>query len=292
MACLIIQGPNLKNRSVLIVFLTLFPGLLWTGALKTLITNLTERKVNFFSLTDCILGFFIHYFCLTYSSALLVIIFVERFIALYFPFKAKAICTSRIARMVTFVTTLIYAIFNGQFLFIALTHDKNGYDDCYFNVSFGYVNILYNILISMLYSFGPLIIMIIINITIIFKFNMAKLRNTNNNSNSTNQALSKSAVRATTMLPTVSFAFIILTGPIAIVTYNGMSPINLVILRSPQYLNNAINSVLYCVSESRFRKELMEVICCRKTNSEGNSPSGNVTGTTSVNNVHITTSTL
>ena len=81
---------------------------------------------------------------------------------------------------------------------------------------------------------------------------------------SVNQAMSKSAVKGSTMLLTVSFAFIILTGPISI-AYSMMAdpPIMVygitVIL---QYLNHSINGVLYCITGSRFRHELMKIFCC------------------------------
>ena len=54
------------------------------------------------------------------------------------------------------------------------------------------------------------------NCLIILKFMIAKWRNRQGGTESVNQALSKSAVKSTVMLLTVSFAFIILTSPIAI----------------------------------------------------------------------------
>ena len=79
---------------------------------------------------------------------------------------------------------------------------------------------------------------------------MAKWKNRHGGTGSVNQALSKSAVKGSTMLLTVSFAFIILTGPISI-TYSIMAdpPIMVygitVIL---QYLNHSINGYTeFCI---------------------------------------------
>ena len=79
-----------------------------------------------------------------------------------------------------------------------------------------YFLILYNIIVPVTYSYGPFTIMGITNCAIIYKFMMAKWKSRYNGTQSTNQALSKSATRGTAMLLTVSFTFIILTGPLAI----------------------------------------------------------------------------
>ena len=76
---------------------------------------------------------------------------------------------------------------------------------------------------------------------------IAKWRKRRGGTESVNQALSKSAVKGTVMLLTVSFAFIILTAPISI-AYSIMDnpPVmvyGVVILLL--YLNHSINGVLY-----------------------------------------------
>ena len=69
---------------------------------------------------------------------------------------------------------------------------------------------------AVLYSFAPFTIMAAANTAIIFKLLAAKLRSKRNGTESTSQALSKSAVKGTTMLITISMMFIILTAPVAI----------------------------------------------------------------------------
>ena len=68
--------------------------------------------------TKCKFGHYFFYFFTTYFTALLVIISVEKFIALYFPFKSKIICTVLIAKRVSLVTGIIFAVFNAQFIII------------------------------------------------------------------------------------------------------------------------------------------------------------------------------
>ena len=120
---------------------------------------------------------------------------------------------------------------------------------------------------------------------------------------STNQALSKSANRGTAMLIIVSVMFLVLTGPLSIIDNsvdrlsNQLLQIGLVICR---YTNHSINAVLYCISGSRFRNELLKTFpfrLCRKetTNLRSASQSvssltGNSTRGTVTSDVSATTS--
>ena len=132
------------------------------------------------------------------------------------------------------------------------------------NIPKGYDDIFWQIH-SIFYSFAPFTIMIIANCMIIFKFMMAKWQNRRGGTESVSQALSKSAVKGTVMLVTVSTAFIVLTGSVAIalVVYENHMPDivygSVVLL---QYLNHSINAVLYCITGSRFRHELLRVFGC------------------------------
>ena len=116
---------------------------------------------------------------------------------------------------------------------------------------------------------------------------LAKLKNRQDGSESVNQALSKSAVKGSVMLLTLSFAFIILTGPICITyTITVDPPVKVygatVIL---VYLNHSINGVLYSISGSRFRHELMDLFHCRKRKRTGFS-------NTSISHISSTTASI
>ena len=79
---------------------------------------------------------------------------------------------------------------------------------------------IFNKIDAVLYSFGPFAIIGLLNVAIIYKFVKAKLESEHAGTNeSTNQALSKSAMRGTAILITVSITFILLTGP-ANLTYS------------------------------------------------------------------------
>ena len=209
------------------------------------------------------------YFGFNYSSALLVILSIEKFIALYLPLKSKSLCTVQIARRVSLIMATIFVAFDSQFLILGkVFSDKYGKYCGYTNVSHQYLNALFSIIIAILYSFGPFAVMVFVNIAIIYKFILAKWESRRDGTESTTQALSKSATRGTAMLLTVSFAFIVLTGPIAVANViweEGTMPV--LIFKSTaalQYVNHGINGILYCISGTRFRTELFKMFKCTR----------------------------
>ena len=242
--------------------------------LRKLVEEMTRLKVDIFVWTGCKLGYFLMYFGFNFSSALLVVISLEKFIAMYFPFKTKTMCTVPIARRVSLVTAVIFLTFDSQFIILGKMDNDQWGSYCHErNASPGYRKILFGYMMPILYSYGPFTLMILANLAILYKFIKAKYGN--RGSQSTNQALSKSATRGTAMLLTVSFTFIILTGPIAFANsvFHGAA-VPHVIYRScitAQYLNHGINGILYCISGSRFRNELKKTLCLWKEIASQNS---------------------
>ena len=192
---------------------------------------------------------------------------VEKCIVVYFPLKVRNICTVKTAKWACIVAAIVFVAFNSQWFFII----ENRSDSClYTEVSESYV-LIYNRIDSIIYSFGPFAIMGLTNICIIYKFMKAKMA-LKRGSESTNQALSKSAMRGTAILITVSLTFIILTGPSSIYFSAVKDNTDLIVhalLHIPKTLNHGINSVMYCIVGSKFRRELVKLICCRKKEFSG-----------------------
>ena len=190
---------------------------------------------------------------------------VEKFFALYFPLKTRSVCTVHSARWVSLGTVLIFIIFNTQAFFIYEAQINSiGYYFCvHIRVPETYRLVFFR-LNSVLYSFGPFVLMIIFNSAIIYKFLRTKYQNMNTDSQSTSQALVKYATKGTAMLLTVSFTFIMLTAPISIglAISAKVHPIVHTVTSLLGYLNHGINGVLYCIVGSRFRNELKKVFCC------------------------------
>ena len=196
---------------------------------------------------------------------------VEKCFAVYFPLKSKAVCTVKTAKWSTGIVGVILAGYNMLFFFDGESHFSKSYGRhvCIFVLN--YLKIRYAV-DSALYSFGPFVLMFITNFAIVFKFMTAKCKR--NSTESTNQALVKAATRGTAMVVTVSVTFLILTAPTAV--YMAMpyviplprNPIYQVFMNFTQYLNHSINGLLYCIVGSKFRKQLLKLVC-RKEMSEG-----------------------
>ena len=241
---------------------------LWSGCFSFWILNLTRGRVDPRIWTDCKLYYFMLYFGRNYSSTLLVLISIEKCFAVYFPLKSKTVCTIRTAKWVTGVVGVVLAAFNAINFFLESHFIKSsGRHICSLNFESNVVSIL-NAVDSVLYLFGPFALMFITNFAIVFKFMSAKCKS--NSTESTNQALSKSATRATAVVIIVSVTFLILTAPSAVnmalwpniklsndLVYD-------VIKNFAQCLNHSINGVLYCIVGSRFRNEFLKLFCGKK----------------------------
>ena len=92
--------------------ISLLVGFLWCATFMEVIYYFSRKTVNLDAWIGCKFTYFLYYFCIHYSSALLVIMSVEKCLALYFPFKTKSICTVKIAKRVTLVTAIIFVVFD------------------------------------------------------------------------------------------------------------------------------------------------------------------------------------
>ena len=238
---------------------------LWSGCFGAWVEYATQGQVDIRLWTDYKLYWFMFYFGKHYSSMLLVMMSMEKCFAVYFPLKSKAVCTVKTAKWATGVAGIILGGYNLVHFFLRESHIHKPSGRCICGVVGNYKVIL-RAIDSVLYSFGPFILMFITNLAVVLKFMTAKCKNTHNNSTaSTTQALAKSATRGIAMVVTVSFTFLLLTAPVGM--ENALTSIILlenkpmfeVLSNITQYLNHTINGVLYCTVGSRFRLELIKL---------------------------------
>ena len=197
---------------------------------------------------------------------------IEKFLALYFPLRAKAVCTIKTAKYVCGISVVIFVAWNLPLIILSKpTLFYDGMMVCSVREDFWSI---FNHFSASLFSFIPFAVMITMNCAIILKFIMAKYRSSQNTgTQSTSQALNKAATRGTVVLLTVSTMFIILTGPLVIATYTKkIYPIfvQIFLLILPLYLNHSINGVLYCIVGTKFRNELINLIRCHCKNKPSN----------------------
>ena len=141
---------------------------------------------------------------------------LEKFIALYFPFKTRNICTVKTAKWASGIACVVYFVINFFWFFVVKQLKGDGGARnmaCVFGDFYVKYYPTYAKIDGVLYFFGPFAIMGLTNIAIIYKFVQAKLASKRGGTESTNQSLSNAAMRETTILITVTTTFIILTGP-------------------------------------------------------------------------------
>ena len=196
---------------------------------------------------------------------------IEKFTVLYFPFKARTICTLTNAKIVSLVTAVVFIIFDAQFFYLSTFGYVNGLKTCvYVDEKYGFV---IERIKSIIYTFGPFSVMTLTSLAITFKFCMVK-RKSGSGSESTNQAVN-SATRGTVTLLLLSFSFIVLTAPAsiygAIVPETEFDHVVYTLLIVIQFMNHSINAVLYCIVGTRFRAELIKMVTCKKENAHSES---------------------
>ena len=244
---------------------------------------LTYFETHPWTWTHCKFGTYLFRFGRHYSSMLLVLMSIEKCFAVYFPLKSKTICTVKTSKWATGIVGFGLAGYDSVYFVAFETIIKpSGSEDC---VMIGkYIVPLWSV-DAIFYSFGPLALMLITNLAIVFKFMRAKCKS--NSTESTNQALVKSATRGTAMVVTVSIIFLLLNSPEGLKNaFPGLLleeiPWYRVFMNFTSYLNHSINGVLYSIVGTRFRTELSKLFC-RKERSEG------VSSIQSLNNSSVTT---
>ena len=277
------------NHHVLLIVVVL-----WSGTFPAWVLHASSYTVNPFAWLDCKLFYFLVLFSSYLSSCLLAVMCIEKFFALYFPLKTRSICTVDMAKRITFLVVFILAGVNLQNIFIWEAYElDNEIMNCRMvNVPENYP-LIFNRIDYTFYSFVPFTIMVLTNGAIIYKFMRASWARDQGGTESTNQALSKSANKGTAMLITVSLAFLILTGPVAVtyVIVVDSDQILQAIIVIMRYTNNCINAVLYCMSGSRFRNEMMKTfpfwLCKKNTNNlrGGSQSASSLTGNSSPSTV-------
>ena len=193
---------------------------------------------------------------------------VEKFIALYFPFKTRNICTVRTAKWASGIAFVFFFLLNVFWFFISKQLKGDGgarYYFCAFEDFFVKFYLSWERIDGVLYFFGPFAIMGLTNIAIIYKFIQAKMASKHGGTESTNQSLGNAAMRGTAILITVAMTFIILTAPAEIIFSISIdsNPILDSLLYSTLALNHSINGFLYMIVGSKFRKELIATLRCK-----------------------------
>jgi len=225
-----------------------------------------------------------------YSVWLIVAVTVERYIAVCHPLRAQTMCTRRRALVISSALFLLLLAVNAHFLWTmdieVLEYDNNVTSSrCNYAVEYIFLEDAWPSVDAILYSFLPLIAIVIFNALIVQKVIRARgLRNRMSEQpaslNSSLRSQNGQNFRLTVMLFAISVTFIIFTLPMnSILIYNHFvrisgehfddsTLVNMaladVIARLLMYVNHSSNFFLYCATGQKFRRQLCASFGCFK----------------------------
>ena len=213
---------------------------------------------------------------------------VERWFSLYFPIKAKLLCTVHTAKRISLSAIFLSAIYNAQDLFVVELKQAGGREFCSFisSIPETYI-IIYELIQALITAYIPFVVMFVCNTAIIVKL----LKNNKiGDAGPIGKGTSKLGKQATVMLLCVTSVFIILTFPVTMfVQISGSAlrenKVALVICGNVFFINNSINTLLYMLSGSRYRESFRNMFkCFRHNRISDNTGSSNRSGENGASN--------
>ncbi|XP_074647542.1 thyrotropin-releasing hormone receptor-like [Tubulanus polymorphus] len=270
----ITRNRSLKRCStglMLVVLAISDNGALVTGPLMDWINisfNIELQDLNYIS---CKLKNVAQYFFLQFSSWMIILISIERFVSVYYPTNAKQWFTLKKTYIKIFAIFIALLLLNSHFLW---TYDINGFED-YCDIVDRYSDFIFlawGWIDFTVYSLIPWIVLTITNIAIIIRLRQMK------NKVSVTPSVTKlrkssitseeSMISLTVMLIVVNIALLFTTTPLSIFLLIDKRTLGISreqwnmlhgYLTILAYLNNAINFLLYVVSGARFRSAFFEM---------------------------------
>ena len=194
----------------------------------------------------------------------------EKCFVLYFPLKAKTLCSVKNAIKVSIINVILFIALNLHWFF---TLEKNyvkklDWVRCQVTNASEFFKLHWRDFDAMIASYIPIALMIIFNSAIVIL--LCINRGNSLGVGSTSRDMSKIAKQVTVMLLTVTWVFITLKLPVAIYLHVvgihiRTDPISQSILTNLVYVNSSINAFLYMFSGSKYRETMLVMLrCCSK----------------------------
>lgn len=275
---------------------------LYVSAFKTWIKLISGFELLHSSMHSCRLINFFILLSLHLSAWLIVLVTVDRFMVVWFPFKASSLCTVTRARLATVAMVMISVAYNCHVFWTyelsidAMMHRAY----CGPIKTYGFMAKPFECLKLTTYSLIPFLVIVVLNFAIITRLQWRPLLLQSRGSASAFSSESSSSAAAcgkqakvTYMLVIVSVAWLVLTLPKSIHTMvfeldDSRGSWNATVFRAVSFLlmytNHAINFYLYCITGKKFRRQLEELlrgICA------GNKPTGSSTVCSPTRRTHV-----
>ena len=260
---------------------------LHTGLLRILIVGIFKTDVRRLSPVSCKAHIFAVYFSTHCSSWLVCAVTLERVLSVWFPHRVKYGCHPKSALISVFLIVTTFLIINSHFLYgFKLEIDFDNTTNCMpHNENYiKFIDKAWPWIDMTLLFLLPFVVIMSGNILIITRVKLSqKLRRQSCANISRVRSSAEQVFFLTTMLVTLNVVFMICVSPIVIYiigqytwwpypNFANISEMELavnnllwVIVNLLNYLNYAINFLLYILCGSKFRRELLELLCyCRK----------------------------
>ena len=274
---LVLMRRRLRDTSVymyLAVLACADNGVLYLSAFKTWVRAVFNWELLHVSDFGCRFIMWLFLVSLHMSAWLVVAMTTDRFLVVWFPFKASSMCNSKRAKITTVVMVFVIMLYNLHvFWTLGLRYYNGGkITACGPSMDDNFMLEIFPVMKLVSYSISPFIIVLVLNLAIAVKLWCNKVAISRAASDSdTGSASRASQNRITVMLLTVSFVWLILTAPFTLWS----------LLRDPSggvqqraqnflfktvcffllYINHGINFYLYCLAGRRFRQDLQDVMC-------------------------------
>ena len=291
LSAIVLMRRSLRSKSIYFYLFLLSIAdtiVLYASAFKTWIRILTGFEMLHLSAASCKTFMFLLLFGQHMSAWLIVLVSLDRFVAVWFPFQSANLSNIRRARLIGLGLTVFMTLCNSH-VFWTIHLLPSSYDDnttvagsnfhCIPDPDGWFMNEAFNYIKFASYSLVPFFFVLLLNIGIIVQtirmsslllsaprvrinFRSARSNSMNSTRNQNNWMLT-TQLKVTYMLLTVSFTWLFFTAPFNIQTLLALKDIR---FKSParqllskticfllMYLNHSINFLLYCVTGKRFR---------------------------------------
>ena len=261
---------------------------LYTGLLRHWIRYVFEYDLRQLSEAVCKIHIWLVYSSLDFSAWIIIAFTLERVISVWCPISAKTKCSRKYATALLITILLFLLALNSHMLYGKINKDTldeqtYGFEYCV-AINDNYYDFFYQVwpwIDLCMFCLIPISVIIVGNCCILFRIfrSHRKTRARSESTVSMNQRTSLQHRRAkhssmTAMLFTLNIVFLFTTSPISIynigyphwvISGSNQDYANLelwwAIVTMLQYTNNSINFLLYCLSGTRFRKEVRRIIC-------------------------------
>lgn len=247
---------------------------LFVSAFKSWLRTVSGFELSHINAFGCKLTMFLVHFSIQFSAWLIVAVTIERFLAVWFPLKANAMCSISRAKFITFMIAVIFILINVHIFWTAqLLVTRQSLDGSnYICAAYAYENFVCKIfpwVNLVLYSFLPCLILIVLNVLIIIC--LLKTKHVPSTMTKDDNQLRNSHRKLAMTLIFVSFTWIVTTTPRPLFGLFATKPKSLeevatalmwrVICYQLMYINHAVNFFLYCLSGEKFRIQFKKFLC-------------------------------